>query len=326
MQTLLFGLGAIVAGVGGIVILYWVLNKLVEQLPAKWEERLKPYVFIGPPLLLLGVFLLWPAVRTIFLSFFDARAANFVAFDNYVRMFTTPRYLESLVNSLIWILIVPALSVALGLFVAVLSDRLKETAEKLVKSVIFMPMAIALVAAGTTFLFIYAWAPPGTEQYGMLNAIWTGLGGEPQRWLSIDAGRINTILLTLVLVWMQAGFAMVLLSAAIKNVPEDTLEAARVDGATEIQIFFRVVVPQIATTIVVLMTTITIFVLKTFDVVWVTTGGRFGTEFLPVTFFRELVVVRDQGMAATVIVVILIATIPIMIYNVRQYRQQEAMV
>ena len=325
MDTLLYGLGSIVAGVGGIILLYFVLNWVVEQLPAKWEERLRPYVFIGPPLILLAIFLLYPAVRTIILSFYDARGANFVGLDNYTRFFTTPRYLESLGNSVIWVVIVPTLSVLIGLVVAVLTDRLKETAEKVVKSVIFMPMAIALVAAGTTFLFIYAWSPPGTGQYGLLNAIWTGLGGDPERWLSIDTARLNTILLTLVLVWMQAGFAMVLLSAAIKNVPEDTLEAARVDGATEVQIFFKVVIPQIATTIMVLLVTITIFVLKTFDVVWVTTGGRFGTEFIPVTFFREFAVTRDQGMAATVVVVILVITLPIVAYNIRRYRAQEAM-
>ena len=325
MANLLSGLLAIVAGVGGIVGLYWLLYKAVEQLPARWEERLKPYVFIGPPLALLGVFLLWPGVRTIWLSFFDAGANAFVGLDNYVRLFTEDRYQESILNTLLWVIIVPTLSVGLGLLVAVLSDRLKETMEKVTKSVIFMPMAIALVAAGTTFMFIYAWAVPGTDQYGLVNAIWTGLGGQPQRWLAIDTGRLNTILLTLILVWMQAGFAMVLLSAAIKNVPEETLEAARIDGATEVQIFFQVVVPQIATTIMVVFTTIMIFVLKTFDVVWVTTGGREGTDFLPVTFFRELVQTRDQGMAAAVIVVILIATTPVMVYNVRRYRQQEAM-
>lgn len=324
MANLVNALVAIIAGVGGIIVLYWVLNKIVEQLPAKWEERLKPYVFIGPPLALLGVFLLWPAVRTIILSFFGADATTFVGLDNYVRLFTTDRYQESLLNTVLWILIVPTLSVAIGLGVAVLADRLKETVEKVAKSVIFMPMAIALVAAGTTFSFIYAWAPAGSEQYGLLNAVWTAFGGEPERWLSLDTAKLNTILLTLILVWMQAGFAMVLLSAAIKNVPEDTLEAARVDGASELQVFFRVVVPQIATTIMVVLTTITIFVLKTFDVVWVTTGGRAGTEFLPVTFFRELVRVRDQGMAAAVIVVIVIVTLPIMAYNVKRYRQQEA--
>lgn len=324
MANLVNALVAIVAGVGGIIVLYWALNKIVEQLPAKWEERLKPYVFIGPPLALLGVFLLWPAVRTIILSFFGPDATTFVGLDNYARLFTTDRYQVSLVNTVLWILIVPTLSVAIGLGVAVLADRLKETVEKVAKSVIFMPMAIALVAAGTTFLFIYAWAPAGSEQYGLLNAIWTGLGGEPERWLSLETGKLNTILLTLILVWMQAGFAMVLLSAAIKNVPEDTLEAARVDGASELQVFFQVIVPQIATTIMVVLTTITIFVLKTFDVVWVTTGGQYGTEFLPVTFFRELVQIRDQGMAAAVIVVIVIVTLPIMAYNVKRYRQQEA--
>lgn len=324
MANLVSALVAIVAGVGGIVVLYWLLNKIVEQLPAKWEERLKPYVFIGPPLLLLGVFLLWPAVRTIFLSFFGADAATFVGLDNYVRLFTTDRYQESLVNTVLWVLIVPTLSVGIGLGVAVLADRLRETVEKVAKSVIFMPMAIALVATGTTFLFIYAWAPTGSEQFGLVNAIWTALGGEPQRWIANDVAKLNTILLTLTLVWMQAGFAMVLLSAAIKNVPEDTLEAARVDGASEMQIFFRVVMPQIATTIMVVLTATTIFVLKTFDVVWVTTGGQFGTEFLPVTFFRELVQIRDQGMAAAVIVVIVIVTLPIMAYNVKRYRQQEA--
>jgi alpha-glucoside transport system permease protein len=324
MQALTYGLTAIVAGVGGIILLYWALNFGVEALPAAWEERLKPYVFVGPPLVLLGVFLLWPAVRTIYLSTFGPDASSFVGLDNYVRFFTTPSYLESLFNSVLWVAIVPALSVAIGLLVAVLADRLKPTAEKVVKSVIFMPMAVALVAAGTTFMFIYAWAP-GENQYGLLNALWTALGGEPQRWLSIDTARLNTILLTLALVWMQAGFAMVLLSAAIKGVPEETLEAARVDGATEIAIFFRIIVPQIATTIMVLLVTITIFVLKTFDIVWVTTGGRFGTDFIPVTFFREFAVIRDQGMAATVVVVMVALTIPVVIYNVRQYRLQEAM-
>jgi alpha-glucoside transport system permease protein len=270
------------------------------------------------------VFLLWPGVRTIYLSFFGSNADTFAGFDNYVRLFTTDSYQLSLINTVLWVIVVPLLAVAIGLLVAVLADRMWQNAEKVAKSVIFMPMAIALVAAGTTFLFIYVWAPAGSGQYGLLNAIWTSLGGEPQRWLSIEFFKFNSILLMLVLVWMQAGFAMVLLSAAIKNVPVDTLEAARVDGATEFQIFFRVIVPQIATTIMVVLTAITIFVLKTFDVVWVTTGGRVGTDFLPVTFFRELVVIRDQGMAAAVIVVILVGTLPIMAYNVKRYRQQEA--
>lgn len=324
MQNILSGLVAIVAGVGGVLAVYWVLNALIERLPAKWEERLKPYVFVGPALALLGVFLVWPAIRTIILSFFGADAEQFVGLENYANLVTDPALRESIFNTVLWVLLVPTLSVAVGLLVAVLADRLKPTMEKVTKSVIFVPMAVALVASATIFRFIYAWRPEGTEQIGLLNAIWTGLGGEPQTWLNITTANFNSVLLLLILVWMQAGFAMVLLSAAIKNVPEDTLEAARVDGASEVQVFFRVIVPQIATTIMVVLTTITIFVLKTFDVVWATTGGQFGTQILPVTFIQQLVTFRNDGQAAAVIVAILIATIPIMFYNVKRYREQEA--
>lgn len=324
MANLMSAVVAIAAGVGGIVVLYWLLNKIVEQLPAKWEERLKPYVFIGPALALLGVFLVWPAVRTIVLSFFGRDADEFVGLANYTNLGTDPALRESILNTVLWVIIVPVLAVGVGLLVAVLADRLKPTMEKVTKSLIFMPMAVAMVAAATTFKLIYEWRPEGTGQIGILNAIWTSLGGEPQTWLRISTANLNSVLLMIVLVWLWAGFAMVLLSAAIKNVPEDTLEAARVDGASEIQIFFRVVVPQIATTIMVAATTITLVVLKTFDIVWVATGGQFGTEILPVTFIRELITFRNQGQAAAVIVAIMVATAPIMIYNVRRYREQEA--
>ena len=324
MSQILSGLSAILVGVGGAIVLYWALNKGVEQLPAKWEERLKPYVFIGPAFALLGTLLVWPAIRTIWLSFYGPGADSFVGLDNYVQLGTDPRLRMSIINTALWILIVPAISVIVGLIVAVLADRLKSVWESVTKSVIFMPMAVAMVSAGTIWMFVYAWRPEGADQIGVLNAIWTTFGGEPQTWLRLSTGRLNSFLLMVILIWMQAGFAMVLLSAAIKNVPEDTLEAARVDGATEPQIFFRVVVPQIAATIMVVLTTVTIFVLKIFDVVFVTTGGQFGTEVVAVTFFRELVQFRNSGQAAAVVVAMLIATIPVMIYNVRQYRAQEA--
>jgi len=324
MEQILTAVTAIIAAVGGTMILFWLLNQATERLPTSWEQRLKPYVFIGPALVALGVLLVWPAVRTIWLSLFGPNAQEFVGLDNYVSLVTDARMVTSLVNTALWVLVVPAIAVLVGLIVALLADRLKPRLESLTKSIIFMPMAISLVAAGTIFMFLYAWRPEGMEQIGLLNAIWTALGGEPQTWLQISDLRLNSVLLMLILVWMQAGFAMVLLSAAIKNVPQDTIEAARVDGASEPQIFLRVIIPQIATTIMVVLTTITIFVLKTFDVVWVTTGGRFATETLPVTFIRELITVRDQGQAAAVVVVILLATIPVMIYNVRRYRQQEA--
>ena len=324
MARLLQGVAALVAGVGGIVVLFWALNKLVEALPSAWEHRLKPYVFIGPAMAAVGIFLVWPALRTVYLSFFDARSANFVGLRNYVDLATDPRLRSAIINNLLWIVVVPTVSVAVGLIVAVLSDRLKPTMERVTKSVIFMPMAISFVGASTIWLFIYTWRPEGTSQIGLLNAIWTALGGDPQSWLQISTLRLNSFLLMVILIWLQAGFAMVLLSAAIKNVPEDTLEAARIDGADEIQIFFRVVIPQIASTIMVVLTTIVILVLKVFDIVFVMTGGNFETDVVAVRFIRELFNFREFGRAAAIVVVLMIATVPIMIYNIKQFREQEA--
>jgi alpha-glucoside transport system permease protein len=324
MPRLVTGLFAIVAGVGGAVVLFWLLNKLVESLPSRWEHRLKPYVFIGPAMAVLGVFLVFPAVRTIYVSFLDARSVNFVGLRNYQTLATDPDMRSAIFNNILWIIVVPSVSVAVGLLVAVLADRLSPTWEKVSKSVIFLPMAISFVGASTIWLFIYAWRPEGTPQIGLLNAIWTGLGGSPQTWLNVTTLRFNSFLLMVILIWLQAGFAMVLLSAAIKNVPEDTIEAARIDGASEIQIFWRVTVPQISSTIMVVFTTIVILVLKVFDVVFVMTGGRFETDLVAVRFIRELFSFREFGRAAAIVVVLMIATIPVMIYNIKQFREQEA--
>jgi alpha-glucoside transport system permease protein len=324
MLKLINGLLAILAGVGGIIVLFWVLNQLVERLPPKWEHRLKPYVFVGPAIAVLGLFLVFPAIRTLYVSFLDNRSEEFVGLQNYQALATDPTLRSAVFNNVLWIIVVPTISVAIGLLVAVLADRLSPTWEKISKSVIFLPMAISFVGASTIWLFIYTWRPGGRDQIGLLNAIWTAFGGEPQTWLQIDTGRLNSFLLMVILIWLQAGFAMVLLSAAIKNVPEDTLEAARIDGATELQIFWRVTVPQIKTTVIVVLTTIVILVLKVFDVVFVMTGGQFNTDLVAVRFIREMFSFREFGRAATIVVVLIVATIPIMIYNIRQFRQQEA--
>ncbi len=225
---------------------------------------------------------------------------------------------------MLWILIVPVTVVVLGLIVAVLADRLDPRPEKLTKSIIFLPMAISLVSAATIWGFVYTFRPAGTPQIGLLNAIVVGLGGEPVPWLQIDAFQLNTILLMVILVWVLAGFAMVLLSAAIKAVPEETLEAARIDGATERQIFFRVVVPQIWPTVITVFITVLIIVLKIFDVVYVMTGGNFGTDVIAVAFFTELFTNGENGRAAAIVVMLMIAIIPVMIYQVRQFRKEEA--
>jgi alpha-glucoside transport system permease protein len=318
------GVIAVVVALGGTIVLFWALNKLVEQFPSRWEHRLRPYVFVGPALIIVGVIILYPALRTIYLSFFDARSDNFVGMDNYVVLATDRDLRSALFNNLLWIVFVPTISVAIGLVVAVLADRLRPTPEKVTKSLIFMPMAISFVGASTIWGFIYVWRPEGQDQIGLLNAMWTAVGGSPQTWLQFSTLRTNSFLLMVILIWLQAGFAMVLMSAAIKNVPEDTIEAARIDGGNEIQIFFRVVIPQIRSTIMVVLTTIVILVLKVFDVVFVLTGGRFDTDLVAVRFIRELFTFREFGRAAAIVVVLMLATIPVMIYNIKQFREQEA--
>jgi alpha-glucoside transport system permease protein len=316
---------AILGGVGGALLLYYVLNLIVERLPQKWEDRIKPYVFIAPAVLVIGVFLIYPAVRTIILSFANAGSTAWVGLDNYTNLLGSPDFRVALVNTLLWIVIVPAVTVVLGLAVAVLADRLRPRAEKLSKSVIFLPMAISAVAASAIWRFVYETRPEGEAQVGLLNAVWTGLGFDPVAWLQFDNFKINSILLMVILVWAQVGFAMVLLSAAVKGVPDDTLEAARIDGANERQVFFRVIVPQIWGTVVTVFITVLIGVMKIFDVVYVMTNGNFNTDVIAVNFFRELFFNGNYGRAAAIVVLLMIAIIPIMVYQVRHFRAEEAM-
>ncbi len=316
---------AVIGGVGGALLLYYVLNLIVERLPEKWEERIKPYVFVGPAVLAIGLFLVYPAARTAVLSFANATSTAWVGLENYTDLLGSPDFQDTLINTLLWIAIVPAVTVALGLGVAVLADRLQPTAEKLTKSLIFLPMAISGVGAATIWRFIYETRPEGQPQVGLQNAIITALGFKPVAWLQLDQAKINSFLLMIILIWAQVGFAMVLLSAAVKGVPDDTLEAARIDGANERQVFFRVIVPQIWATVVTVFITVTIAVMKIFDVVYVMTNGNFNTDVIAVRFFNELFRNGDNGRAAAIVVMLMIAITPIMIYQVRQFRAEEAM-
>lgn len=316
---------AIVAGVGSVLVLFWLVNKLVERIPGRVSDRLKPWVFVGPAVALIGVFLIYPAIRTIVLSMHDRRGRNFVGPDNYVGLLTNPGFHQTLLNTLLWIIVVPTMAVVLGLLVAILADRLAPRGEKFTKTMIFLPMAISMVGASTIWGFIYTWRPAGRDQIGLLNAIWGGLGGEPQQWLQVSAGKLNTFLLMVILVWLQVGFAMVLLSSAIKGVPEDTVEAARIDGATEVQAFFKIIVPQIWGTVITVFITILIGVMKIFDIVYVTTRGLFGTNVIANDFFITLFQNGDSGRSAAIVVILLIAVIPIMIYQVRHFKSEEAM-
>ena len=315
---------AVVGGVAGALVLFWVLNFLAERLPAKWEERLKPYFYILPALAAIGLFLIYPAIQTVVYSFANPTSTKWVGLKNYTDLLSQSDFQITLVNTLLWIIIVPTLVVALGLGVAVLADRLNPRGERVSKTIIFLPMAISGVAAAAIWRFVYEVRPKGETQIGLQNAIVTKLGFDPVAWLQQDSAKLNTLLLMVILVWGQTGFSMVLLSAAIKGVPDDTLEAARIDGATERQVFFRVVVPQIWGSVVTVFITVLIGVMKIFDVVYVMTGGNFNTNVVAVRFINELITNGDAGKAAAIVVMLMIAVIPVMIYQVRNFRAEEA--
>ena len=324
MIRLINALLAIVGGVGAALLLYWVLNKLVEMLPAKWEERLKPWVFIGPAVAAIGLFLVYPAIRTFILSFANAQSTAWVGFENYTDLLGSEAFRQTLYNTLLWIAVVPAVTVALGLGVAVLADRLGPQSEKLSKSIIFLPMAISGVGQATIWRFIYEARPEGEPQIGLQNAVWTALGFDPVAWLQVDTLHFNSFLLMIILIWAHVGFSMVLLSAAVKGVPVDTLEAARIDGANERQIFFRVIVPQIWATVITVFITVLISVMKIFDVVYVMTNGNFNTDVIAVNFFNELFRNGNNGRASAIVVMLMIAVLPVIIYQVRHFRAEEA--
>ena len=325
MLKVLNALLAIVSGVLGSLLLFYVLNKAVERLPKKWEERLRPYVFVGPAVLLIGFFLIYPAVRTVVFSFANNDSTKFIGTKNYTDLLGSSDFVSgALLNTLLWMIVVPALTVVFGLAVAVLADRLRPRAEKFTKSIIFLPMAISMVGAATIWRFVYESRPAGTPQIGLFNAILAKFGADPVAWLQLSQAHANSLLLMVIMIWSQVGFSMVLLSAAVKGVPEDTIEAGRIDGASEKRIFFNIVVPQIWATVITVFITVLIGVMKVFDIVYVMTGGNFNTDVIGMRFWTELFTNGNNGYAAAIVVMLMIAIVPVMIYQVRNFRKQEA--
>ncbi len=280
----------------------------------KLRQQTRPWVFVFPALFVLGMFLVYPAVYTFFLSLMNRDVTEFVGLENYAWAFNDPKVLESVRNNILWLVLVPSLSTAFGLLIAVLADRVRW--ESFAKALIFLPMAISFVGAGVIWRFIYFRDP----RIGLLNAITTNLGGEQVGWLINTPW--NNFALIIVMVWIQTGFAMVLLSSALKAVPEETIEAARIDGASEVRIFFSILIPQIMSTIAVVVTTILILVLKVFDIVYVMTSGEFGTEVLANRMIT-LLTNGDFHQSSTVAMLIMVAVIPIMYINVRRFREEE---
>ncbi len=337
MHPALQGILTILVGVGGCVGYFYLSNQFLDKVlfPARGENAgrninraniVRPWLFLLPALLALGTYLAYPVVETLRLSLTErstlpdgTTAYAWVGLDNYRQMLNQPKFWEALKNNAMWLAVVPALATGFGLLAAQLTDRLKWG--NIAKSLIFMPMAISFVGAAVIFKLVYDMRPIEQEQIGILNALYLYFGGEaPIAWLTVPFW--NNFFLMAVLVWIQTGFAMVILSAALRGIPEETIEAAIVDGANPFQVFFKIKVPQIKGTIMVVWTTITIVVLKVFDIVFAMTNGQWGTQVLANYMYDKLFRANDWGVGSASAMVIMLLVTPILVWNVRNARKE----
>jgi len=314
---------AVVVGVFGVFFLYWGMNKAVDLLPFRYREGVRPWIFVGPCLVILSVFLVYPVINTILISLKDAFGQEFVGLDNYRFVFSDDSMLRSIRNTLGWIVIVPLFATVIGLVYATLADKLRR-GEAVAKSLIFLPLAISFVGASVTWKLIYSFRPAGFgSNIGLLNGVMQGLGQDPVAWIQLRPW--NNLFLMVIMIWMQVGFAMVVLSAAIKSVPDEIVEAARIDGASEWQVFRRILIPSILPTIVVVVTYMVINAMKVFDIVFVFGNAEADeTEVIAERMLRWFFISANQGRGAAIAVVLFVAIIPVMIWNIRRFREEES--
>jgi alpha-glucoside transport system permease protein len=301
-------------GVMGVVLL------LADRVKHKRGESLQTTVFVLPAAMLIAVGLLYPGIRTIYESFRDRASQNFVGLDNYKTIFTTSEQITVLRNTAIWVILTPIVATLIGLVYAVLIDRAK--IESLAKALIFLPMAISLVGASLIWKFVYDYRATENDQIGLANQVLKWLGFDTYRFLLTEPW--NTIFLIVIMIWVQAGFAMTVLSASIKAIPDDIVEAARLDGVSGFRMFRYITVPSIRPSLIVVLTTISIATLKVFDIVRTATGGNFKTSVLAYEFYVQSFRSFDNGLGAALAVLLFILVIPIVVYNVRQMRKLEA--
>jgi alpha-glucoside transport system permease protein len=327
MQQMIYAVLTIVGGVLACVAYFWGTNFILDRIfPPKGPtaaaasrnlrtaNAIRPWLFLAPALFALTIYLVYPVVESVWLSLHDRASQNFVGVRNYQWMVNDGEFRQSIFNNFLWLLVVPALSTFFGLVIAALTDRIWWG--NIAKTLIFMPMAISFVGAAVIWKFIYDYRAEGSEQIGLLNAIVVAFGGEPQAWITLPFW--NNFFLMVILIWIQTGFAMVILSAALRGIPEETIEAAVIDGANGWQIFFKIMVPQIWGTIAVVWTTITILVLKVFDIVLAMTNGQWQSQVLANLMFDWMFRGGgDFGRGAAIAVVIMVLVIPIMIWNIR---------
>ena len=332
MEQLYTAIFTIFIGISGALFYFYGSNWLLDRIfPVSGGDMarnsanihraslVRPWLFLGPALLALGLYLVYPVFASLWLSFHGRDGTEFLGFDNYVWLFGDAGFRESMFNNFLWLLFVPAASTFLGLIVAALTDRIGWG--NVAKSLIFMPMAISFVGAAVIWKFVYDFRSGDSEQIGLLNAIVTAMGFDPQAWITLPFW--NNFFLMVILIWIQTGFAMVILSAALRGIPEETIEAAVIDGASGMQIFFKIMIPQIWGTIAVVWTTITITVLKVFDIVLAMTNGQWNSQVLANLMFDWMFRGGgDFGRGATIAIVIMVLVIPIMVWNIRNARKE----
>ncbi|WP_417243698.1 carbohydrate ABC transporter permease [Celeribacter sp.] len=331
MHPALQGLMTIVVGVGACVSYFYASNLLIDKVlfPPRGPNAgrninranlIRPWLFLFPAMFVLSVYLAYPVFETLRLSLTDrAQDGAFVGLDNYRQLVSEAKFWEAIRNNMLWLIVVPAMSTIFGLIVAQLTDRIKWG--NIAKSIIFMPMAISFVGASVIWKLVYDARPPETEQIGVLNAVYMYVtGNDPQQWLTIPLW--NNFFLMAVLIWIQTGFAMVILSAALRGIPEETIEAAIIDGAGPFQIFFKIKIPQMMGTIMVVWTTITITVLKVFDIVYAMTNGQWETQVLANYMYDKLFRASDWGVGSAAAMVIMLLVTPILVWNVVNARRE----
>lgn len=277
------------------------------------------WFWIAPAVILLLVFFIYPMLSTVVWSFENADSSRFVGLRNYQRIFTDANMLEILRNNLLWLILATLLTVGLGLLVAVLVDRVK--IEGIIKSALFVPMAISFVGASIIWRFVYAYAPSDQAQIGLLNAFLGIFHIPPQAWLQNEA--INNLALIAIYTWMWTGFSMVIISAALKGIPDEIIEAAKMDGAGRVTMFWRIIMPAIAPTLGVVLTTMVINVLKIFDVIYVETGGNYHTDVVAMEFYNQLFNFDNYGLASALAILLTLCVLPVMIINIRRMRREE---
>lgn len=315
----------VVVGVPLALIGYvWLTERIVTLAEPRWQKRIRPWLWLGPALLFLGFFLVYPTIRTVIRSFQSKSALrpHWVGFDNYQWFLTNDDALKALLNNVLWLVLLTFFTVGLGLLIAILLDRVRY--EAWAKSIIFLPLAISMVAAGVIWKFMYDFRPPGQPQTGTLNAAVGVFGLGPVAWLQNPTLHLATFALIAIMIWMWTGFAMVIISAAVKGIDPELLEAARLDGAGEWQVFRRVTFPLLGPTLAVVSTTMVITSLKTFDIVYTLTNGNYDTEVIANLMIKEMFTFGDFGRASAVAVVLLLAIVPVMAFNIRQFRVQES--